>query len=58
MGFHLIATQSWRNIEKKRSLCPGGEGVLEFDLDGGVQPKPRNPYPFLRVIFAKEGTHF
>ncbi len=35
-----------------------GEGVLGFDLDGGVPPKPQNPYPFLRVIFAKKGTHF
>ncbi len=32
--------------------------VLGFDLDGGVPPEPQNPYPFLRVIFAKKGTHF
>ena len=35
-----------------------GEGVLRFGLDSGVQLKPPNPYPFLRVILAKNDTHF
>ena len=29
-------------------LCPGG-GVLDFDLDGGVPPGPRDPNPCLEV---------
>ncbi len=37
---------------------PEGGRILGFDLDGDVPPAPRNPYPFLRVIFAKKGTHF
>ena len=30
-----------------------GKGVLRFGLDRGVLLEPQNPYPFLRVIFAK-----
>ena len=37
--------------------APGG-GVLRFELDRGVPPEPQNPYPSLRVILAKKGTHF
>ncbi len=36
----------------------GVVGVLRFGLDGGVTFEPRNPYPFLRIIFDKKGTHF
>ncbi len=39
-------------------LNPQGWGVLGFDLGRDVSPEPQNPYPFLRVIFAKKGTHF
>ena len=35
---------------------PGG--VLRFELDRGVPLEPQNPYPSLRVILAKKGTHF
>ena len=31
-----------------------GLGVLRFGLDRDVRPKLQNPYPFLRVIFAKK----
>ena len=34
----------------------GRGGGLGFDLNRGVLPEPRKPYPFLRVIFAKKGT--
>ena len=37
-------------------LFPGG--VLRFELDRGVPLEPQNPYPSLRVILAKKGTHF
>ena len=40
-----------------RILSPGG-GVLRFELDRGVPLKLQNPYPSLRVILAKKGTHF
>ena len=33
-------------------------GVLRFEFDRGVQLEPQNPYPSLRVILAKKGTHF
>ena len=33
-------------------------GVLRFELDRGVPLVPQNPYPSLRVISAKKGTHF
>ena len=33
-------------------------GVLRFELDRGVPLEPQNPYPSLRVILAKKGTHF
>ena len=36
----------------------GGGGVLRFELDRGVPLEPQNPYPSLRVILAKKGTHF
>ena len=36
--------------------CPGG--VLRFEFDRGVPLEPQNPYPSLRVILAKKGTHF
>ena len=36
----------------------GGGGVLRFGSDGGVPLKPPNPYPSLRVILAKRGTHY
>ena len=29
-------------------------GVLRFGLDRDEPPKPKNPYPFLRVIVAKK----
>ena len=35
-----------------------GQGVLRFELDRDVPPEPRNPYPFLRVIFSPKSTHF
>ena len=35
-----------------------GGGVLRFELDRGVPLEPQNPYPSLRVILAKKGTHF
>ena len=38
--------------------CISGGGVLRFELDRGVQLKPQNPYPSVRVILAKKGTHF
>ena len=44
-------------VKQKSQIYPRGRG-LGFDLDGDVPPEPRNPYPFLRVIFAKKGTHF
>ena len=36
----------------------GGGGVFRFELDRGVPLKLQNPYPSLRVILAKKGTHF
>ncbi len=48
-----IESDWWLGV---RDASPG-EGVLRFGLDGGVPPKRRNPYTFLRVI-AKKGTHF
>ena len=33
-------------------------GVLRFELDRGVPLELQNPYPSLRVILAKKGTHF
>ena len=33
-------------------------GVLRFELDRGVPLEPQKPYPSLRVILAKKGTHF
>ena len=36
----------------------GPGGVLRFELDRGVPHEPQNPYPSLRVILAKKGTHF
>ena len=33
-------------------------GVLRFELDMGVPLEPQNPYPSLKVILAKKGTHF
>ena len=33
-------------------------GLLRFELDRGVPLEPHNPYPSLRVILAKKGTHF
>ena len=36
----------------------GRGSLLDFGLDGNVQPEPRNPYPFLRVILTKKGTLF
>ena len=39
-------------------LKPGGGGELRFELDRGVPLKLQNPYPSLRVILAKKGTHF
>ena len=36
----------------------GGGGVLRFELNRGVLLEPQNPYPSLRVILAKKGTHF
>ena len=36
---------------------PGG-GELRFEWDRGVPLEPQNPYPSLRVILAKKGTHF
>ena len=33
-------------------------GVLRFELDSGVPLEPQNPFPSLRVILAKKGTHF
>ena len=33
-------------------------GVLRFELDRGVPLQPQNPYPPLRVILVKKGTHF
>ena len=35
---------------------PGG--VLKFELDRGVPLEPLNPYPSLKVILDKKGTHF
>ena len=40
------------------SLRPIPGGVLRFELDRGVPLKLQNPYPSLRVIWAKKGTHF
>ena len=37
---------------------PGPGGLLRFELDRGVPLEPQNPYPSLRVILAKKGTHF
>ena len=36
----------------------GGGGSLRLGAFRGVLLKPENPYPFLRVIFAENGTHF
>ena len=58
-----------QNFSKNRSRVSGaGEGlemvglwtggVLRFELDRGVLPEPQNPYPSLRVILDKKGTHF
>ena len=30
-------------------VAPGGGGVLDFGLDGGVPPGPRDPNPCLEV---------
>ena len=48
---------NWMQYKCSRcSACPGG--VLRFELDRGVPLEPQNPYPSLRVILAKKGTHF
>ena len=36
---------------------PGGGGT-QIWVDRGVTLEPQNPYPSLRVILAKKGTHF
>ena len=33
-------------------------GVLRLELDRGVPLKLQNPYPSLRAILTKKGTHF
>ena len=33
-------------------------GVLEFGFGGGVRLTTQNPYPFLGVILAENGTRF
>ena len=39
-------------IEMNPTEWGGGGGVLRFGFDGGVTLKPRNPYPFVRVMLA------
>ena len=46
-----------RAVLSQLDMCPPG-GVLRFELDRGVPLEPQNPYPSLRVILAKKGTHF
>ena len=42
---------------EKSGYAPAARGVLKFELDRGVPLEPQNPYPSLRVILAKKGTH-
>ena len=46
------------NVRRYRAPKPPGGGELRFELDRGVPLKPQNPYPSLRMILAKKGTHF
>ncbi len=43
------------NPPRLYTILPPG---AKFDLNGDVPPEPGNPYPFLRVILPKKGTHF
>ena len=36
-------------MKRVPSVFPGGGGVLDFGLDGGVPPGPRDPNPCLEV---------
>ena len=51
---------SLQTLNREVAICnaPGGGGVIRFELDRGVSLEPQNPYPSLRVILAKKGTHF
>ncbi len=42
------------HLSKVSTYRVPGWGVLKFDLVGDVPPKLRNPYTFLRVIFAPQ----
>ena len=39
-------------------LFPGGGGGTQIWVSRGVPLEPQNPFPSLRVILAKKGTHF
>ncbi len=55
-----VTSKNW--LPTGNAWCIGAyipEEVLEeFDLDRDVPPKPQNPYPFLRAIFAKKRYPF
>ena len=60
-GFNNNLTLYVFNLEqrgKDRELLSWGEGVLGFGLGGGVRLTPQNPYPYLGVILAENGTRF
>ena len=53
----MLNFQGEVHLKSKLSMfC--ARGVLRFELDRGVLLEPQNPYPSLRVILAKKGTHF
>ena len=56
---HILKVKTYPSIRLIFKMSySGGGGVLRFELDRGVPLEPQNPYPSLRVILAKQGTHF
>ena len=53
----MVCEQMRQRLHMTHLLMLAG-GVLRFELDRGVPLEPLNTYPSLRVILAKNGTHF
>ena len=58
VGMTLLVVTSLEHRCNKMVNLGSSRGVLRFELDRGVPLEPQNPYPFLRVILAENGTHF
>ena len=42
----------------KQLILKARGGVLDFGLDGGVPPGPRDPYPCLGILLQKQAIFF